>query len=360
MKELLLTLTLTTLAFADFKAVYLIDKTIKQTTLYKDKDNVLFNISNKGKTLEDLIISNSSKYIRFKDQGVEHLYEITRSTEKIEDNKQHNKIPKNYKVESKVYNIKYLGFNAQKWTVKYNNGISEDILVTNDTNLTKSLTKSLNALKSLLPADKQNDASMFKLDNEFVILKTKDLELIEFSNEQIESSIIDINIKLNRKKQVELSKNIQDCFNSVCCGKRESIEAKELSHILKKDVDSWRLDTIVKCQNVTQKDLESALYKHLDSYIIVELSTQYITLEGKIVSLVKKGIKVEDINNTIVNGYETTAAYLPILDATIIDIFLPNSTMSLYTKGQKNLLEFAKKAILFKKDLNYTLNTEGI
>ena len=349
MRVLLIIATLITYLYPDFKLSYLIDNKFKQTSYYKDKNHILFKISDNNKPIEDLLIINSKKYIKFKDNGIEHIYEISNSNSK----KSKIQKSKNYTVTKKEKNITFLNYSAQKWTILDKNGKTEELIVTDNPKLLQKTLKTLNALKELLPNNQNN--SLFIINKKYVILKAKNLQLLNESEQKLNSAMFDFHKTLKKEEQIKLSKEINKCFTNVCCGKNNTENSKELYKFLKQHIDNWKLTKSAKCKNITQKNLESAVYSNNKNHIIVELSTDKEYTEGKIDSLEKEGIKISKIQKTTIKGYAAKSAYLPIIDATILDITLPNTTISIYSKGKVNLLKFSKKALILYRKPSYSL-----
>ena len=339
--------------YADFEIKYKIDNKFEQTAYYKDKKHVLFNIKEHNKSLEDLIILNSKKYIRFTENGIERLYEIEDDNETQESTTQTSTI-KNYTIVKKIKNIPYLRFNAQVWKIKYKNNQIEYVVVTDDKDLLNKVKLSLHAIKNLLPPSKQDSTSMFIIDNKYVILQTDNLILQKYSNNILKNSLFNIHKSLNKKEQLELSKNIDKCFYDICCGNQDIDKSKYLTNFLKNN-SSWKLKKVAQCKNSTQKDLESAIFKKNNRFVTVELVSKGDLTNGKVETLKEEGVNISNIQESFIDGFKVISAYLPIVDASVLDIELPNTTISLYTKGKFDLLDFSKKVLLLRKKINYTL-----
>ena len=330
-------------AFADFSLTYKLDNTTLQTVNYLDKNHVLFTIYNNDTPIEKLLILNSKKYIIFNDENIEHIYEISDElSEPVKDTNISTKV--DYKFIKKIKDTKIAGIPAQKWLVENSEHNKTEVIVSNNQDIVSALFKVMNALKEILPANKQEQAHIFNMGDGFVLLATGDLKLISYNQDKISDNIFTLEPALSDAEQEKLSDNIEKCFSDVCCGK-ESSDAVELNSFLKENIEHWHLEKIAKCEDPTEKNIESALYSNKNRHIIVEMTTGKEITSGKIESLKQQGIKVENMQKKNLNGFESVSAYLPVVNATVTDIMLPNTTISIYSKGKSDLFSFAKKAI---------------
>jgi len=351
MKALFLITILFISLYGDFSLTYKLDNNVMQKVEYKDNKHVLFTILNKGQIAEKLVILNNKKYILFYENGISHIYEI--SDELSEPVKENNQTVK-YKIIKKLGDSKFNNFNIEKWRVQYANGLkSTDIVVSKDKYLYSAIIKVISALKKLLPANKQEQANMFNMGNGYVLIETGDLKLISFKKDLLPESIFAVNTELDESSEKEFSKNIDSCFTNVCCDKN-STKSLEISSYLNKSINSWKLEKTAKCNNPSEQNTESALYLNGSKKIIIDMSTGDKITSGKIASLKAEGIKIENYQEKYLNGYKTIIAYLPIINATVTDILLPNTTISIYTKGKKELYDFAKKVLKLKINNSYS------
>lgn len=357
----ILILLFSSLLYADFTISYLIDNKIKQTVYYKDDNHIMFQIEDSEKTLEKLFIINSKKYISFEENGIEHIFEIS---DKLSDNSDNNVSSDNNSSSNSDVNFSVLrvdnniSFNQQKasrWIVKDASGEKKSIIVTDNKALYKDIKKSIEALKKILPKSKADEASIFDVGNGWTILKSENLELLKYKESPLDLALFKINKELDKNEQKELSKEIEKCFTNVCCGK-SSTNPQEINSYLNEDNKKWKLLSSAKCNYKSQKNIESAIYSYDNKFITVEMISKNILL-GKIDSLKKEGLEVSNIKNLKLEGYETKEGYIPSVDATVVDITLPSATISLYAKGNINLIKNAKELLKLKfKSLNYTLS----
>ncbi len=77
------------------------------------------------------------------------------------------------------------------------------------------------------------------------------------------------------------------------------------------------------------------------------------SLYGKIESLQEQGVKIDNVKQIKIKGFDAIVAYLPFIDTTIVDITLPTTTLSIYTKGKTDLLPFVEQSIKFHRLTNY-------
>ena len=353
MKVLLLITFLFISLFGDFSLTYKLDNSVTQKVEYKDDNHILFTILNNNKIAEKLIILNNKKYILFYENGIQHIYEI--SDELSQPVAVGDHIVK-YKLIKKLGESKFNSYNIEKWRVKYANGEKNtEVLVSKDKQLSSAIYKVISALKKLLPADKQEQADMFNMGNGYVLLETGELKLLSYNKLTLPQTLFAINTELNQKEQKELSENINGCFTNVCCNK-ESNKSLEISTYLKESTQDWKLEKTAKCVDLSEQNIESAIYLSHSQTIVVEMTTGKIVPSGKILSLKEQGVKIENYQEKDLEGFKTISAYLPIIDATITDIMLPNSTISIFTKGKKELYNFAKQALKLKIKDSYSSN----
>jgi len=359
MKIITLFILFLSLSFADFSLSYHLDNSVVQKVEYKDKNHVLFTIEDSGKLSEKLIILNDKKYIVFYQDGIEHIYEI--SDELSEPVKESGlKTVNNYKLIKKLdTNLTIAGFKAQKWRIKYTDTDEiADVVVSNDANISNAMFKVMQALRKLLPADKQEQASMFDMGNGYVLLETGDLKLTSYNEKVLSNKQFALyDSSLDDDKQAS-SDEIEKCFTNVCCGEK-SQEIKEVSNFINKTINNWKLVEAAKCKaDIKSKvNIISAIYSTAqDKHITIELATGTVAPYGKIESLIQQGIKVENKKTYEIDGFKAISAYLPEADSTIIDIMLPNSTLSIFKKGRGDLNSFAQKVIKLEHS-KYTSNT---
>jgi len=343
-------------AYSDFTLTYNIDNAIVQTVKYHDAKHVLFDIKKNNVTLEKLLIRNDKKYIIFNENGVESIYEISDELSEPIKNTDKENLP-NYKILKKETNLVVSGFKAQKWLVKYGDDNSTtELTVSNDPKIVNAISLTAKALKKLLPSDKQKQADMFNIAKDYVILETNNLKLTSFNENAISLSLYDIDKSLTDEEEKKFSDNIQECFTNVCCGEKNS-KANLINNFLKKNIDGWKLTKVAKCENKNEEKIESGIYKNNTKSIIVEITTDKMP-SGKIESLQSQGLEIKNIKKEILMGYEMQTAYLPIINATVSDIKLPNTIISIYAKGKDNLSDFAKKAL--KLQLKSVYSTSSI
>jgi len=357
MKIVIVLLSLSLFIFADFTISYLIDNKIKQTVYYKDSNHVMFKIEDSEKVIEKLLIVNNKKYLTFSENNIEHIYEI--SNDLYEDNAtQNSNLLYNFNIIRKDQNITFNNFNATRWIVKNPDGSKDSLIVTSNKELYEDLKKSINALKKILPKEKGAEASIFDLGNGYILLKSANLELLSYKKETLSLSLYRINQQLTPNEQKQLSKNIQKCFTSVCCGRKNQIST-DINIFLNQNTKNWKMVSSAKCEDETQKNFESAIFENNSKYLTVELISQN-TLLGKIDTLLQEGFEIENLKDSSINGYKFKEAYLPSVDATIADISLPNATISIYTKGKTNLKDSAKELLRLKLNSNYTLSNSPL
>jgi len=269
-----------TSAFADFTLTYKIDNRVTQTVYYSNSNNVLFSIKDNNKVIEKLLIKDDKKYIIFNEDGIQHIYEISDELSEPIKSDEKEKTTK-YKIIEKKDNIKSNGFNAQKWRVRFGeNNQTTDIVVSKDEKIVTAISNVVNALKRILPADKQEQANMFLLDNGYVILETNNLKLISYKEQNIDKNIFSIYKQMNNKDIKLLAKEVEKCFANVCCG-QESSKTAELSDILNKNINSWNLTKEAKCKqyNDSNVSIKSAIYSNKERFITVEIATANVAIK---------------------------------------------------------------------------------
>lgn len=357
MRAIVLFILLYIFAYADFTLTYKLDNTTLQTVNYADKKHVLFTIYSNGELVEKLLILNDKKYIIFNEDNIEHIYEI--SDELSEPVKESNiTATVEYKFIKKIKDTKIAGIKAEKWLVENSNNEKTPVIVSNSPDIVADLFKVMDALKKILPANKQDEAYMFNMGKGYVLLATGDLKLISYNKDKLSTDIFNLKPLLDNSQQEKMANSIDKCFSEVCCGK-ESSDAKELKPFLKTKIGKWQLKKVAKCNNDIEKNIESAIYTDSNnSHIVVEMTTGDVVPSGKIDSLIEQGIKVSDIKKTNLDGFRTVSAYIPVVDATVVDIMLPNTTISLYSKGKAKLEKFAKQVLNLKVKNIYS--TSGI
>jgi len=337
---------LSKLLFADFTLLYKLENNLTQEVNYKDPQHVLFTFKEGNKIFEKLLIDGENKYLSLFEKGIETIYQIDDNiSEPIISKKEYQP---NFTILQKESNITYHGIPAERWQIK-DNGIEESVVVTNQLSLVEAVYQMIDALKQLLPQKKQKDAHIFDMGNGYVLLAKEHLEFLAYNTTRLNLSLFSIETKLSKEDMQEFSNEIQKCFLSPCCGQKH-YKSKIITHWLFHKVNKWILTKTARCENIDPTSgLESALYKNHNKTIVVEMTTGNSNIYGKIESLQEQGIKIDNILKIKVNGYKALVAYLPFIDSTIVDITLPNTTFSLYQKGKKSLIPFAKKAIKFSK-----------
>jgi len=348
MKTIALFVLFLSFLFADFSLSYRLDNSIVQKVKFKDKNHVLFVIEDNGELSEKLIILNDKKYIAFYQDGIEHIYEISDELSEPADNNSPQK-PTSYKLLKKLdTNITVAGFKAQKWKIQYSDtGEIADVVVSNDSSISNAMHNVMQALRKILPADKQEQASMFDMGNGYVLLETGELKLTSYNENALSNkqfALYDSNFNSDSQNY---SAEIERCFTDVCCGEKTQ-ESKELSLFINSKINDWNLIKSAKCNTDTNSKVNiiSAIYSTAQNkHITVELTTGTVAPYGKIESLIQQGIKVEDKKTYEIDGFKAISGYLPEADSTIIDIMLPNSTISIFKKGKGDLNNFAQKVI---------------
>ena len=351
MRFFILSLTLSALMFADFTLLYKLDNNFTQEVNYKTPNHVLFTFKEGNKTFEKLLIDNNNKYLSLFERGIETIYQID-DTIITPANNTEKAFQPDFKILKKESNITYKGYPAEKWLIE-DNGIKQNVIVSNQPDLVIAIFHTIEALKKLLPQEKQKDAHIFDMGNGYILLSKESLDFLEYNSNPLNLSLFSIEKKFTQEEQKEFSKEIKKCFLSPCCGQKHS-RSKTITRWLHHKVNQWILTETAKCENINPTSgLESALYKENNNTIVVEMTTGDSNTYGKIVSLQEQGIEIDNILSIKVNGFQALTAYLPFIDSTIIDITLPNTTFSIYQKGKTNLLPFAQKAIKFSKISRY-------
>ena len=338
---------------ADFTISYQLDNGIIQEADYKNSNNVLFIITQNGKEIEKLIIYNGKKYLTFKENGIEQIFEISDKISQPVDENAKIKKPE-YTIVKKDTNLTIADFKAERWYVKYkDSNKSVELVVSNDPRIVKAIKSITQALRKLLPKDRQQDVSIFNIGNGYVILEAGNLKFLTYKEDVLPEKLFAIDDdSLSPKEEEQLNENINKCFNSVCCGKKYS-DSKELKTFLNSNIDKWQLKKIVKCEDPKEKGLESAIYSDAKHSIIIE-KTSNTEEYGKIATFESQGIKMDNIHTQIIEGFKFTSAYIPDINASVADINLPASIISIYCKGKRDLSSFVKKAIKLKLKQSYS------
>ena len=353
MKYFILFIALFVSLNADFTISYQLDNGISQEVKYKDSNNVLFRITQDGEEVEKLIIYNSKKYLTYKENGIEQIFEISDKISEPVDETLKIKKPK-YTIIKKDTNLTIANFKAERWYIKYNDSNkTAELIVSNEPKIVNAIKLTSQALRKLLPKDRQQDASIFDIGNGYVILETGNLKFLNYKEDSLPEKLFAVDDDaLTPKERKKLNENIDKCFNEVCCGKKYS-DSKELKSFLNSNIDKWQLKEVVKCDDPSESSLESAIYSDANRSIIIEITTdgkQY----GKIATLKNQGVKIDSIHSENINGFKISTAYIPNIDASIADINLPSNTISIYCKGKKDLFSFAKRAIKLKLKQSYS------
>lgn len=339
------------LLFADFTIVYKLDSNTSQEVNYKDAQHVLFTFREGNTIFEKLLINKEEKYLTLYENGIENLYQIDDNiSEPI--SKQESDPASRYKLLKVESSFRFQNFQAHIWIIQ-DNGAQSVVTVSKDPRLVDAVHKTIIALKELLPANKQGDADIFDMGRGYILLAKDKLQLLSFSQEPLDLALFNTSNTLSKEQQAEFSQETQNCFRSLCCG-RKHFKSRAITAMLNSKVNGWQLSQSAKCENIdNQSGLESALYKKDKSVIVAEMTTGDNTLYGKIESLQEQGVEINNIQRVNVNGFKALSAYLPFLDTTVVDITLPDTTLSIYQKGKQNLLPFVKKSIKFNALSNF-------
>lgn len=351
MRTFILLFFLPYLLFADFTLVYRLDNNITQEVNYKDAQHVLFTFKEGKQIFEKLLISGNEKYLTLYENNIENLYQIDDNISEPIPKEEYDPTTR-YKLLKKMRSFKFQSFPAEIWLILDN---EEKVLVTvsKDPTLVDAVRKSIAALKKILPADKQADADIFDMGKNYILLAKDNLQLLSFSQEKLNIALFSTTSSLSKEEQEKFAQETQRCFHSLCCG-RKHFKSNSITAMLNREVNGWQLAQSGKCENIDSKSgLESAIFKKENQVIVAEMTTGDNTLYGKIESLQEQGVEVNNIHKTKVHGFKTLSAYLPFIDTTVIDIRLPNTTLSIYQKGKQNLLPFVDKSIKFNALSNF-------
>ena len=139
----------------------------------------------------------------------------------------------------------------------------------------------------------------------------------------------------------------------ICCGNTKDItKSKELIQYIKPQDKEWKLLNIANCKDSNSR-LENAIVTNNHNYVVIDLNDDGIS---KIDKLKKEGVPITNIKEKNIGGYKLKYTYIPQIDATIGDIKLPSKTISIYTKGNIDIVGFIKKKMMLRKPHNYTLS----
>jgi len=345
MKRLML-LLLTTLLYSDFTLTYRINNKIIQTTYYKDNNHTLVKFRENNKTLQELIILNNKKYVRFEENGKEKVYEMPKSSEPKDIN--YTK-----KVDYQIVEVQENGgydFKTQKWLIKRGDK-NETVIVSNDKKIYPKVQKLVYSLRRLLPKGIESQATIFDMGRGFALIKSDNIELLSHNEETIDSS--KFAIKEVSGKLENIAQDIQRCSMHICCGKTKKISpSKELIKYINSDKKEWKLLNIASC-NEDSPLLENAIVTDSSNYIVIDLNKDGI---GKIDNLKKEGVPINNIKEQKIEGYSIKYTYIPEIDTTVGDIKLPNKTISIYSKGDINIIDFIKHNFELRVAQNYTFS----
>lgn len=344
--SLILTLILSSLLYGDFTLTYRINNKIIQTTYYKDNNHTLVKFREDNKTLQELLILDNKQYIKFSENGQDKIYEIPKKTEKIDENYTKNV---NYTVVDVQENGGY-DFKTQKWIIKKGDK-NETVIVSNDKKIYPKVQKLVFSLRKLLPKDIENQATIFDMGKGYALIKSNNIELLSHKDSNISLDTFDIGIKEKQLKKVAF--NIQKCSMHICCGNTKDItQSKELIQYIKPQDNEWRLLNIASCKDSNSR-LENAIITNNHNYVVIDLNNDGIS---KIDNLKKEGVPIDNIKEDNISGYKIKYTYIPQIDATVGDIKLPDKTISIYTKGDIDIINFIKEKMELRKPHNYTLS----
>ncbi len=345
MKKSILIMLLSTLLYSDFTLTYRINNKIIQTTYYKDSNHTLVIFKENNKTLQELLILDNKKYIKFSENGKDKIYEIPKKSENIDIN--YTK-----KIDYKIVEVQENGgydFKTQKWIIKRGDK-NETVIVSNDKKIYPKVQKLVYSLRKLLPKDVEEKATIFDMGKGYALVKSNQIELLSHNEKNITLATFDIGIK--DKKLKYIAQNIQKCSMHICCGNTKDIaKSKELVKYIKINSTKWKLLNIASCKN--SSSLENAIVTNSNDYIVVDLNEDSIS---KIDTLKKEGVPIYEVKEKDIDGFKVKYTYIPEIDTTVGDIKLTNKTISIYAKGDVDILNFIKEKMELKKPHNYTLS----
>jgi hypothetical protein len=330
----LILLFISSLLLADFTLTYRIDNKIIQTSYYKDNNHTLFKFKTNDKIVQELIIIDNKKYLRFTENGKSKVYEIPY---KKNDSKKLSNLAHKYKIIQTQENGGY-DFKTEKWIIAKADK-NETIIVSKDKKIYPKVKKMVYALKRLLPSNQEPAATIFDMGSGYALIKSKDIELLSHNENSIKISTFNIQIQ---DKLKSISQNIDRCSLHVCCGSSEQIKpAIELNNYINKNSNNWKLINIASCSN----SLENAILTNGNNYVIIDLNKNK---KEMILNLQKNGIKTESVDIKKESGYTIKSTYISAINTAIKDIVLPTKTISIYTKGKIDLDAFIKKVIFLQ------------
>jgi len=328
----ILSLLIFTFLSADFTLTYRINNKIIQTSYYKDVNHTLFKFKESNKTLQELIILDNKKYLKYTENGDDKIYEIPKKEDDIN-------IFNNKKIKYKIIQSQENGgysFKTQKWVIQRADK-NETIIVSNDKKIYPKIKKMVYALKKLLPKKQERQATIFDMGNGYALIKSDNIEFLSNNEQAIDSSIFKIK---DKNKLDSIAQKLDRCSMHICCGLTQYIKPpNELYRYINHKDSSWKVLNIAKCSN---NNIENAILTNGDNYVVIELTHNKI---GKIDNLTKEGILAENIDIKKINGYILKSTYIPSIDTTIEDIKLPSKTITIYTKGELNLDNFRKNIL---------------
>jgi len=331
MKQVLL-LFFSTFLLADFTLTYRINNKIIQTSYYKDNNHTMFKFKENSKTLQELIIIDNKKYIKFTENGNDKIYEIPK---KSSDSNITNNNVVDYKIIESQENGGY-SFKTQKWIIQRGDR-NETVIVSNDKKIYPKIKKMVYALKKLLPTTKQKQATIFDIGKGYALIKSNNIEFLSYNEKPINSTIFKVE---DKNKLDNIAQELEKCSMHICCGLNSYIRPpNELNRYINYNHNIWKVLNVAKCNN---NNMENAILTNGNNYVVIELSDNK---SGKIDNLTKEGILTENIYIKEVNGYTLKSAYIQSIDTTIEDIKLPTKTLSIYTKGNVDLDSFTENII---------------
>ena len=309
--------------YSDFTLTYRIDNKIIQQTFFKDNEHAIYKFIKDNKLLLKATIINNQKFIEFNENNQSIIY-----TMPIDSNSSISKSNNIYTILNTKSNPSY-EFESNILTIKRDD-LNESIIATNKKDILLDINKMQQNLNRLL----NKNIDIFTINNRFVILKAKNIELLDYSKKELDNNIFYLD---NEAIKNEILNNLSRCSLHICC--KENIKAQKAKTInsLLKESKEWKLINSAYCPNTKY---EHAIFTNKDDYVVVELLNK--PNSGKIDSLKKSGVELKNYNFKIVNGYMIKSAYIPKIDMSIKDIQMPKRTITIYTQGKSSLDKFIK------------------
>jgi len=333
---------------ADFTLTYRINNKIIQTTYFKDNNHTLVKLKEANKTLQELLILDNKRYLKFKDKNQEKIYELPPKKEKTDLN--YTK-----KIDYTILEVQENGgydFKTQKWLIQKDDK-NETVIVSNDNKLYNKVQKMVWSLRRILPKEQERRATIFDMGKGFALVKSNHIEMLSYNENNISQSLFNIDsYKAKILRNVKL--NLQRCSMHICCGDTKRVsKSKELINYLKPN-SRWKLLNIANCDNnSSKKTMENAIITDSNDYIVLDLNRDKIS---KLDKLKEKGIKIDNLKEDRVNGYSIKYTYLPEIDATIGEIKLSSKSIFIYSMGEIDIIDFVKESLNLKRENNYTLS----